>query len=346
MIIEGQGSLLEAQADALVNTVNTVGVMGKGVALQFKQAFPANFTEYEKACRKGQVELGRMFVTHTGKFQPRLIVNFPTKKHWKNNSQLADIRTGLEDLVRIVKEEKVGSIALPPLGCGLGGLRWEEVRPLIEEAFASLTNVETILYPPGSSPAPTHRVVRTIKPELTAWSAALIRIVQSYMLLGFEATHIEAQKLLYSLKEAGEPLKTNFTEGPYGPYDEGMKHALLRMEGHYINGFGEGGRLDPVSLAIGASTEADRVLANAPETDLRIDRVLELIDGFESPYGLELLTTVHWVVTKKGAKNANEAVALAHAWNDRKKKVLDTRDLHIAWDRLYSTGWFATQGSN
>lgn len=340
MIREGQGNLLDAPVDALVNTVNTVGVMGKGVALQFKQAFPANFAAYEKACRKGEVSLGKMLAFHTGKFQPRLIINFPTKGHWRNNSRLEDIHSGLDDLVRVVQQERIDSIALPPLGCGLGGLRWEEVRPLIETAFAPLTGVEVVLYPPGGAPAPADRVVKTLKPELTAWRAALIRIVESYMLLGFEATHIEAQKLVYLLKEAGEPIKTNFAEGSYGPYDEGMKHALLRMEGHYINGFGEGGRLDPVSLVRGASAEAARILEDAPETDRHINRVLELIDGFESPYGLELLATIHWVVTRKGAISREEAVHLSQAWNERKRKTLDERDLGIAWERLRSTGWF------
>ena len=309
--------------------------------MQFKQAFPTNYIEYEKACKAGKVKVGSMFVTFTGMLQPRLIVNFPTKKHWKGNSKLEDIRQGLSDLVRVVKHEEIGSIAIPPLGCGLGGLRWEDVRPMIVEAFSSLPDTEVILYPPGGAPAPADRVIRTAKPDLTAWSAGLIRIVASYMMLGFEATHLEAQKLLYFLKEAGEPLRGEFTKGPFGPYDDKMKFGLLRMEGHFINGFGEGGRLDPVSLVEGAEKDADAVLADRPQTDARIERVLSLIHGFESPYGLELLATVHWVTVREGGASADESVRLAHSWSPRKRKALRERDLRIAWERLNEEGWFA-----
>ena len=338
MLIEGRGNLILAQADALVNTVNTVGVMGKGVALQFKQAFPDNFNAYKKACDRDELQLGRMFVTHTGMLQPRLIVNFPTKKHWKGNSRLADIREGLRDLVRVIREEHISSIAMPPLGCGLGGLRWEDVRPEIERALAEFSDIEVILFAPGSPP-PVDRVVRTAKPDMNAWRAALIKIVRAYLALGFEATHQEAQKLLYFLTESGEPVRSKFAKGEFGPYDQGMRFALLQMEGHYINGFGDGGRLDPVTLVSGALEEAVNFLRAEPATDERIRRVTELIDGFESPYGLELLSTVHWVAAHDHANSSNEAVRLSHSWNARKRKTLRERDLRIAWDRLVELGW-------
>lgn len=148
MIREMEGDLLGADVDALVNAVNTVGVMGKGLALQFKRAFPANFEAYRRACAAGEVRLGRMLVAATGLSSPRLIVNFPTKGHWRSPSRLEDVASGLEDLVRTVEREGIGSIAVPPLGCGLGGLRWEEVRPLVVAAFAPLPGVEVRLYPP------------------------------------------------------------------------------------------------------------------------------------------------------------------------------------------------------
>ena len=133
------GNLLEADADAFVNTVNTKGVMGKGVALQFKRAFPANFKAYQAACAAGEVKLGRMFVFDSGRLErPRYIINFPTKDHWRSRSRLADIETGLVDLRRVLAELEIESIALPPLGCGLGGLDWSDVRPRIEAALADL----------------------------------------------------------------------------------------------------------------------------------------------------------------------------------------------------------------
>lgn len=337
-----KGNLLRVQVDALVNTVNTVGVMGKGVAYQFKQAFPANFKAYEAACKRDEVRIGRMFVTFTGQLEPRLIINFPTKKHWKGNSKIGDIESGLEDLVRVVGEQKIQSIAIPPLGCGLGGLRWDDVRPLIEEAFDALPEVEVLLFAPGQAVAPEDRVVNTPKPEMTAWRAALIKIVDAYRALGGDATHIEAQKLLYFLVVAGEPLKSNFGKGMYGPYDEGMRYGLQAMDGHYVMGFGDGDRLGPILLKEGAIEEAEAFLSLQSDREAanqRIQRVVDLIEGFESPYGLELLATVHWVVDKESAATFDEVVGKVHAWNERKRKVMKPEHLGITLARLRDEGW-------
>lgn len=149
MIERTKGNILKVDAEALVNTVNCVGYMGKGIALQFKQAFPDNFKAYEKACDKGQVKPGRMFVHETGNiFNPRYIINFPTKRHWRGKSRLEDIRLGLIALIEEVKRLRICSVAVPPLGCGLGGLNWKTVRPMIEHAFAELPDVRVLLYEP------------------------------------------------------------------------------------------------------------------------------------------------------------------------------------------------------
>lgn len=146
MIELTHGNLLDAEADALVNTVNCVGVMGKGLALQFKQAFPENFRAYERACRAGEVKPGHMLTRPTGKLTgPKYIVNFPTKRHWKGNSRIEDIDAGLEALVEEIQRLEIKSIAVPPLGCGNGGLRWEDVRPRIEAALGQLPGVRVLL---------------------------------------------------------------------------------------------------------------------------------------------------------------------------------------------------------
>jgi len=338
MIIEGRGNLITTEADALVNTVNTVGIMGKGVALQFKQAFPENFKEYERACRHGEVRIGQMFVTYTGMFVPRLIVNFPTKQHWRAPAQLEDVRQGLVDLISVVRREQIRSIAIPPLGCGLGGLRWEQVRPLIEQAFAELQDIQVILFAPGGAQS-SARVIRTARPPMSAWVAGLIKLVEEYAMLGFATSHQEAQKLVYLLHEAGEPIKVQFVKGEYGPYDQGMKHALIALDGHYVNGFGEGKRLDPVTLVDGAAEEAQAYLSDMPETRERIRRVTALIEGFESPYGLELLTTVHWVVTRDNACTEDDAVRLSVTWNMRKARSLIEDHLRVAYQTLQQLGW-------
>ena len=150
MINPVQGNLLETSTDALVNTVNTAGVMGKGLALQFREAYPEMFRAYKQACACGEVRLGQMHVFDLGGLAgtPRWIFNFPTKGHWRDRSRLTDIEAGLTDLVTKVRTLGIQSIAVPPLGCGLGGLDWNEVRPRIEAVFAALPHVRVQLYAP------------------------------------------------------------------------------------------------------------------------------------------------------------------------------------------------------
>lgn len=147
-----RGNLLEEQAEALVNAVNCVGVMGKGIALQFKQTFPGNFKHYQKACKNDQVRPGQMFTVATDSLlNPRYIINFPTKRHWRQRSKIEDIQTGLTALVNEAQDLGIQSIAIPPLGCGNGGLAWSDVKPLIVEAFELLPSVEVILFEPIGS---------------------------------------------------------------------------------------------------------------------------------------------------------------------------------------------------
>jgi O-acetyl-ADP-ribose deacetylase (regulator of RNase III) len=179
-----RGNLLEAPVEALVNTVNCVGYMGKGIALQFKQAFPANFRAYETACRLGQVVPGRMLVHDHGMLiRPRYIINFPTKRHWRGKSRMEDVEAGLVALVEEVRTREIRSIAVPPLGCGLGGLDWDEVRPRIEAAFAELPDVDVHLYAPEGAPAATAMPVRTGRPAMTPARALFIKLMESYAAL-------------------------------------------------------------------------------------------------------------------------------------------------------------------
>ncbi|MBI4230344.1 MAG: macro domain-containing protein, partial [Planctomycetes bacterium] len=196
MIERVTGNLLEADAEALVNTVNCVGVMGKGIALQFRQAFPDNAKAYRRACKEGKVQPGSMLVYDAGPLvSPRYIINFPTKRHWKGKSRIEDVRDGLRDLVRTIRRLKVRSIAIPPLGCGNGGLAWEDVRPLIEKALTQVPGVRTRLYEPAGAPARAEMPVRTKRPAMTAGRAALLGIFRRYLIPGYQLTMLEVQKL-------------------------------------------------------------------------------------------------------------------------------------------------------
>jgi O-acetyl-ADP-ribose deacetylase (regulator of RNase III) len=144
-----RGDILRADADALVNAVNCVGVMGRGLALQFKRAFPDVFKAYAAACRAGDIAPGRMhLVVREAASGPRLVINFPTKRHWRDKARLSDIESGLHSLVTEVRARKVRTVAVPALGCGLGGLEWGDVRPRIELAFAPLRGVSVLAFEP------------------------------------------------------------------------------------------------------------------------------------------------------------------------------------------------------
>ena len=136
------------RAEAQVNAVNCVGVMGRGLALQFKKTWPDNFKAYAYACRYGLVRPGQMFIFQTGLTFPKFVVNFPTKRHWRDCSRIEDIESGLQALVEDVRELEIRSIAIPALGCGLGGLDFPKVSQLIEASMSHLPEVDVVVFLP------------------------------------------------------------------------------------------------------------------------------------------------------------------------------------------------------
>ncbi len=337
------GDLLKQDdVDAIVNTVNCVGVMGKGIALQFKNKWPANYKAYAAACRAGLVHPGRMFVHDAGGLvKPHYLINFPTKDHWRSPSRIEFIRDGLIDLVAQVRRLDIRSIAIPPLGCGNGGLDWSQVRPLIEAAFAPLPDLEVRLFGPGAPPEAKSMEVRTRRPGMTPGRAAMLKLLEVYKELDYGLSRIEVQKLAYFLQEAGEPLSLVFVKHQYGPYADALRHALNRMEGHFIRGVGDGvveAEIEPIPEAL---AEAERFVHTRGREALanRIGRVRDLIEGYQSPYGLELLASVHWVRTREGAATTEEALSRIQAWNDRKKALMAPAHVKAAWRRLDEGGW-------
>lgn len=339
-----RGDLLkQLDVDAIVNTVNCVGVMGKGIALQFRNKWPANFTAYERACKAGEVQPGRMFVFDAGAYaQPHYIINFPTKDHWRGKSQLSFIKDGLGDLIAQVRRLGIRSIAIPPLGCGNGGLEWTDVRPLIERAFAQMPELSVRLFEPAGAPDAKTMEVRTPRPRMTAGRAAILKLIDTYRELNYGLSKIEVQKLAYFLQHAGEDLKLHFAKHHFGPYSDELRHALQRMEGHFIVGLGDGtieSEIEPVPSAL---EEADAFVAARRDSELeaRIDRVRRVIDGFQSPYGMELIASVHWVAAhESGVDSLDDAITAVHAWNTRKRTLLEPAHVEAAWQRLRAEGW-------
>lgn len=347
MITTAQGNLLKASVDALVNTVNTQGVMGKGIALQFKRAFPRAFDQYESACKRGEVKVGHVHVVDAGGLVggPKWIINFPTKAHWRAKSKLVDIEAGLVDLVATCKRLQIRSIAIPPLGCGLGGLNWSDVRPLIERAFASSPEVDVRLYPPNGAPPATEMPNNTERPDMTVGRAALVCLMRRYQqgLLDPFVSLLEIHKLMYFLQEAGEPLRLQYEEGLYGPYAKNLRQVLIRVEGHYVRGYGDGADnpTKPIEIVEGAEAAAESFLHDLPNVWSRIDRVAKLIDGYEDAYGLELLSSVHWVMCRSIAArdSADQALQAVQQWNPRKKALLKADHIVEAWNHLRANAW-------
>ena len=338
-----QGDLLkQLDVDVIVNTVNCVGVMGKGIALQFKKKWPENYKLYAKACKDKQVSIGKMFVYDAGALAtPKYIINFPTKDHWRGNSKVEYITTGLVDLIHQIKELQIKSIAIPPLGCGNGGLEWDVVKDLIYKAFEEIPNVEVYLFEPSGTPAAKTMEVRTSRPRMTAGRAALLKALETYRSLNYGLSKLEVQKLAYFLQEAGEDLKLQFVQHTYGPYAESLRHALDRMDGHFIFGLGDGVVESEIAPSESALQEANEFIRQSGNEDLleRINRLASLIEGYQSLYGMELLSTVHWVVSQHGAKNKDAAIEAVHQWSGRKKNLMKPEHIAVAWNHLEAENW-------
>jgi O-acetyl-ADP-ribose deacetylase (regulator of RNase III) len=343
MIELKKGDILKADAEALVNTVNCVGIMGRGIALQFRKAFPENYKEYQKICANKALKPGQiLFHDLNSLCNPRYIINFPTKDHWKAKSKIEDIESGIHTLVREVVTRGIKTIAIPPLGCGLGGLDWNRVRPIIEKAFEPLSGVLVYLYEPVGAPVSKAMVKGQVIPSITTPRAALLGLMRQYLaaVMDPSITLLEIHKLLYFMQEAGEPLNLNYAKAPYGPYAANLRHLLNHLEGHFISGYGDGEDKPDVQIELlpPAYEVIDKHLADNNETYKNFKRVSSLIEGFETPYGMELLSTVHWVATRENAKTQEDIVEHVYAWGDHKNKFPQAH-IRIARDVLFNNSW-------
>ena len=351
MITLTHGNLLDADVEAVVNTVNTVGIMGKGIALMFKEKFSENFRAYARACEANEVRIGRMFVTESRElFGPRWIINFPTKTHWRVNTKIEWVEEGLEDLVRVIREKDIRSIAIPPLGCGNGGLEWQDVRPLIESALGELDGVNVIVYEPTAKYQNVAK--RTGVEKLTPARALVAEIVRRYSLLGIECSILEVQKLGWFLERGvarfgvTNALNFRFQANKYGPYSHNLTKLLDSLDGSYLRCDKRLADAGPLDLIWFNDAKYDRVQAylNSGEGK-QFSRVLEwasaTIDGFESPLGMELLATVDWMMqhddidaTVEGVMEGLTGWAGGEAAGQRKLKIFDQRLVAIALEQL------------
>ncbi|MGO9084109.1 MAG: macro domain-containing protein [Candidatus Sulfotelmatobacter sp.] len=335
-----------------MNTVNTVGVMGKGIALMFKEAFPNNFRAYEGACKCKKVKIGRMFVTENRTLNgPRWIINFPTKKHWRHASKLEWIVEGLADLRRVIREHNIRSIALPPLGTGNGGLDWSEVRPEIQRELGELLDVDVLVYEPTAKYQNVAK--RTGVEQLTAARVLVAEMIRRYWVLGIECTYLEVQKLGWFLERTihilgvEDPLKLQFKADKYGPYSDRLRHLLNALDGTYLHcdkRLSDAGPSDTIWFDEARRRHVELFLKQ--DTSRPLNRVLDAtakrIDGFESPLGMELLSTVDWLTEREHREPNLESIRTGlsewpagKAAAERKLRLFNDRFIGLALGRLF-----------
>ena len=336
MIQYVKGNILESDAMALVNTVNLAGVMGKGIALQFKKQFPINFKLYKKACEENAIGIGKLLVTKEQTvFGEKIIINFPTKKDWRKSSEYSYIEDGLEDLIRIIGEYHIKSVAIPPLGAGNGGLHWEIVKKIIEGKLSSLP-IDIIVYEPNAV------IVDRMKSErvkLTPARALLLYVLFDLVKHGEYISEFSTEKICYFLQRFGanELFKLKFEAKYYGPYSGKVRFVLNALNGSYILGYSDMDKkpFESLSLIADSFGEIEDIVN---KNDFLRDVAAKtkcFLDGFYSDFGLELLSSIDYVMCQYGNISVDEIYQRLSQWNHRKGKIFnDHKYIEIAKNHL------------
>lgn len=337
------GNLLEAKTQALVNTVNTVGVMGKGIALQFKEAFPINYKIYAAACKKKELHTGQLLVVKEQTLEgEKIIINFPTKTEWFMKSKYEYVEEGLKELAKVIEENKIESIAIPPLGCGNGGLKWEKVKPMIEKYLGHLTNVNIQVFEPNEAVKEILKQQDANKEiKLTPARAMVLYAMFYYESLGENASLFVANKLAYFLQRLGEKSlsKLKFEAHHYGPYAVQVEHLLHNVNGKYLKGLEQmnAKAFEPLELQYDKLKEVSEYVKKelSSEQRARLSNLVKLIDGFQSALSLEILATVDFVKKDNPGISQDDIIKTIHNWSDRKRKLFQEKYIQIATNHLH-----------
>ncbi len=340
MVFFQKGDMLHAKAEALVNTVNTVGVMGKGIALQFKEAFLQNNKVYIEACKNKELQPGKLLAVWDSNLLlgRKLIINFPTKTHWRQPSKYEYIEKGLVALKDLIEKENIKSIALPPLGCGNGGLDWNLVRPLIVQYLQDLA-IDVYVYEPNEQIKQILQQQESKKEvKLTPARAQLLYCLFAYESMGEYSSLFAANKLAYFLQRMGQPLKLDFKAHHYGPYAIGVKKVLYALNGVYLKGLeqGESKAFEPLQLNYQKWNEVKTYVEKElkPEDGHRLNNLLKLINGFTSELSLEILATTDYILHQKPGSSLEEVLVAIGQWNRRKSELFKSEYVGIAYKHL------------
>ncbi|MBP9209045.1 MAG: macro domain-containing protein [Saprospiraceae bacterium] len=341
MIHYKTGNLLDSEATALVNTVNTVGVMGKGIALQFKNMFPNNFKLYAEACKNKEVKVGKLLVTEeeallAGK---KIIINFPTKTNWRLPSEYQYIESGLVELVKVIKEKNIKSIAIPPLGSGNGGLDWNRVKQILEKHLSGL-DCEIFIYEPTAA---IQEALKKERVKLTPARAMLLSVLYELVRNGEFVSEFSSEKIAYFLQRFGakETFKLEFQPNFYGPYSGKVKHVLYYLNGSYIMGYSSKDKkpFEELGLIPDAEMEVSEFLDKPENADYKttVEKTKSFLTGFYSPFGLELLSTIDFIVSEKKAATQEAITKELENWSDRKKTLFtNPKFIQIAINNIQS----------
>lgn len=330
------GNLFESDAEALVNTVNTVGVMGKGVALQFKKNFHNNYKAYVEACKNGDVQIGRMFVVRDHSLLgEKLIVNFPTKTDWRKPSEYEYVERGLDALVDTIRQYGIKSIAIPPLGAGNGGLHWDRVKKMIEEKLAAL-DVRIIVYEPSQQIK--ERLAKE-RVKLTDARALLLYVLFDLVRHGEYVSEFSCEKVCYFLQRFGAKkyFKLEYIPYYYGPYSGKVRHVLYALNGSYIMGYSDMDKkaFSPLNLIPDCWNEVSQYVESKSELKEIAERTMAFLRGFYSDFALELLSSIDFLLQSGQATDRQSVIDGLNSWNDRKRSLFsDTRYIDISLKHL------------
>ena len=332
------GNLLESDTEALVNTVNTVGVMGKGIALQFKNNFPNNFKKYSEACKNKELKIGQLLITEENLLSgKKIIINFPTKTNWRLPSEYSYIEAGLEELVKVIEEKDIKSIAIPPLGAGNGGLDWNKVKPILEK-YLSKTKAEVFIYEPNAT---IKEVLKKERVKLTPARAMLLSVLYDLARNGEFVSEFASEKIAYFLQKFGakEAFKLEFKPNFYGPYSGKVKHVLYFLNGSYIMGYSSKDKkpFEELGIIMESEKEVDEFLSKPENVEYKkiTEKTKDFLSGFYSSFGLELLSTIDFIMKEKNIAEEKDIINGLENWSNRKKTMFtNPQFVKIAMNKL------------
>ena len=334
------GNIFESKTEAIVNTVNTMGVMGKGIALQFKNAYPNNYKAYQTACKRNEVQVGKMFVSSDSNIisGEKIIINFPTKTNWRKPSEYKYIEKGLDDLVEVIKAKQIKSISIPPLGAGNGGLNWEKVKSIIELKLEHLP-IEIFVYEPTLQ---IQEQLRKERVKLTDARALLLYVLFDLVKNGEYVSEFSSEKVCYFLQKFGAKkyLKLEFEPYFYGPYSGKVRFVLNAINGSYLMGYSDMDKkpFEPLTLiADSYPTVKNHVESNSELLEIT-NKTIDFLRGFYSDFALELLSSIDYISNKTNTLDRHIISEGLENWNDRKRTLFtNPKYLEISLKHLQST---------